>query len=164
MTKVLTYYPDVPQRVIEALEQRFYSKVNKHSGTFWEGSECWEWTAFIHPDGYGIFWFDGRMRGAHIYAHTIHTGKIPEGMTVDHKCRNRRCVNPAHLEVVTHTINVLRGDGPTAQNARKTHCKHGHEFTPENTYTSDGKRHCRTCCIARAARQREKARERALVG
>jgi len=144
--------------LMKTIRERFYSKVQLHSTTVYEGTPCWEWRAFINPDGYGIFWFDKRMRGAHIYAYREAIGPIPEGHTVDHLCRNRRCVNPLHLEAVPGVDNVLRGEGPTARNARKTHCNHGHEFTAENTYTSDGNRHCRTCCLARAAKQRADAR------
>lgn len=72
--------------------------------------------------------------------------KIPHGLVPDHLCRNRPCVNPWHIEIVTHRENTLRGTAPTAVNAAKTHCVHGHEFTPENTYVSpQGWRWCRAC-------------------
>jgi late competence protein required for DNA uptake (superfamily II DNA/RNA helicase) len=66
-------------------------------------------------------------------------------MQIDHLCRNRRCVNPDHLEVVTAQMNTLRGETLAAANAAKTQCDHGHEFTEENTYAYRGHRHCREC-------------------
>jgi hypothetical protein len=94
-----------------------------------------------------------RNQFAHRLAYELFVGPIPEGQTIDHLCRNRPCVNPGHLEVVDMRTNLLRGSSPTAQNARKTHCKHGHEFTPENTALKQGRyRICRTC---RARRNRE---------
>lgn len=76
----------------------------------------------------------------------MEVGPIPEGMDLDHTCRNRGCVNPEHLEPVTTQVNTLRGIGPTAENARKTHCKHGHPLEGDNLYVDpEGKRKCRAC-------------------
>ncbi|WP_396021799.1 HNH endonuclease signature motif containing protein [Bacillus cereus group sp. BfR-BA-01522] len=73
-------------------------------------------------------------------------GPIEEGMVIDHLCRNRKCVNPLHLEQVTQRINLLRGEGMSAENVKKTHCPQGHEYTEENTYISKaGSRYCRKC-------------------
>jgi len=124
-------------------EQRFWAKVRK-------GDICWNWTAAKMPAGYGLFGV-GRRRPeyAHRFSYELAFGPIPQGMVIDHLCRNTSCVNPDHLEVVTHRENSLRGNGSPALNARKTHCIHGHEFTPENTYRyPHGGRKCRTC-IAR---------------
>ena len=112
---------------------------------------CWNWSGSTNKDGYP------RMHRG--YAHRIlyehHVGPIPAGFTIDHRCENTHCVNPAHFEAVTQRTNILRGNGPAARNARKTHCIHGHEFTPENTHTrvSHGRtwRDCRTCARTRAA-------------
>ena len=84
--------------------------------------------------------------------------KISSSKQVDHLCKNRKCVNPDHLEVISGKENTLRGMGPTAINARRTHCVNGHEFTPENTYIrpDDGARDCRTCAREAKRRQREK--------
>lgn len=96
-----------------------------------------------------------RTAKVHRVVYEALVGPIPDGMVIDHLCRQPSCVNPAHLEPVTRRENVLRGLTLPAANARKTHCKHGHEFTPENTYLfPTGTRGCRTC--ARAAKQREK--------
>lgn len=97
----------------------------------------------------------------------LERGSIPKGLTLDHLCRNRACVNPVHLEPVTNRVNILRGIGITAQNARKTHCKHGHPFTVENTIYKHGGgwRICKICNRARfreySARRRAAQREAA---
>ena len=93
-------------------------------------SGCWEWTGCKIWNGYGRIHqiIDGKRKMilAHRAVYEILVGPIPEGLTLDHLCRNRSCVNPAHLEAITMRDNVLRGVGPTAINARKTHCINGH--------------------------------------
>jgi hypothetical protein len=85
-------------------------------------------------------------------------GSVGEGLELDHLCRNRSCVNPAHLEAISHKENILRGESFSSINAKRTHCKHGHEFTPENTYRWRGKmRTCRACNLNRVnARYRQR--------
>lgn len=108
--------------------------------------DCWEWLGWLDRYGYGGFWFRDRNDVAHRAAYELLVEPIPAGMEIDHLCRNRSCVNPDHLEVVTHGVNTLRGNSASAVNARRTHCPNGHEYTAENTYTSpQGKRRCRTC-------------------
>jgi len=134
---------------VKTIEERFWAKVEKRP------DGCWEWTGgTTGSTGYGQFWVKHRHQLAHRFSYTvIHGLEIPPGLTIDHLCRNRLCVNPAHLEPVTNRVNVLRGNGPAARNAKKTHCKRGHEFTPENTYRQRRKRGvvarlrrtCRTC-------------------
>jgi hypothetical protein len=132
------------------VEKRFWAKVDRRSD-----SECWLWLGALRS-GYGhvtITRDDGRRSWyAHRVAYEMAHGEIPAGMTIDHLCRNLRCVNPDHLEVVTRKENVLRGVGLSARNARKTECKRGHPFTPENTYVqpSNSSRRCRTCLRAYA--------------
>ena len=94
---------------------------------------CWLWTGTAFRLGYGSAWDGIRLRSAHRLIYEELRGKIPEGLGLDHKCRVRCCVNPDHLEAVTRRVNVLRGRGPTALNAVKTHCCRGHEFTAGNT-------------------------------
>mgnify|MGYP001009386135 CR=1 FL=1 len=104
--------------------------------------------------GYGRIKIDGVVHGAHRVMYTAFVGPIPGGLQIDHLCRNRACVNPAHLEAVTSSENKRRGSSPAAINARKTRCNHGHLYTPENTYvTKLGSRACRTCIRERHARK-----------
>lgn len=111
-------------------------------------TDCIEWEGHIDKDGYGRL---NNRTLAHRKAWEDANGPIPKGLVIDHLCRNRRCHNVNHLEVVTTKENVLRGVGPTAQNARKTHCYRGHPFTPENTAkTATG----RGCIICRRAKWR----------
>jgi hypothetical protein len=108
---------------------------------------CWNWTAGIDKDGYGKFYFDGDVSGkAHRFAYKHFVGPLVDGLTIDHKCRNRRCVNPDHLQQITGLHNTMIGEGPGPINLRKTHCPKGHEYSPENTYVDKrGYRYCRQC-------------------
>lgn len=128
-------------------EQRFWAKVNRTDS-------CWLWTGSL-SNGYGNCRFRGRTRGAHQVAYELRVGPVPDGLQLDHLCRVRACVNPAHLEAVTQQVNIFRGASPVAANAAKTHCANGHEFTPENTHhRAEGGRRCLTC--QRAAMRRFK--------
>ena len=113
---------------------------------------CWNWTASTQgpdPDHqYGQIRMGGRESKvglAHRVVYELVIGQIPAGLDLDHLCRNTRCVNPAHLEPVTHRENILRGIAPAAINARKTHCVAGHELALDNLIVRDGHRHCRAC-------------------
>jgi hypothetical protein len=114
-------------------------------------SGCIEWTAATDGTGYGKFQVEpghnGRLGQAHRWYYEHSVGPIPSSLHLDHLCRNRLCVNPEHLEPVTHQENILRGVGPTAANAQKTHCPAGHEYSGDNLYVtpSTGSRLCRAC-------------------
>lgn len=134
---------------IESLSERFWEKVDRSGGS----KACWVWLAAIKPDGYAAFWVSAarKTRSAHLVLYEATHGAVPSGLTLDHLCRNRACVNPAHLEVVTRGENVLRGIGPTAVNARKTHCPKNHPLQGENLYVDgNGKRSCLICRAATA--------------
>lgn len=109
---------------------------------------CWEWPGASNGSGYGrVSVGPGKAEYVHRHVYELIVGLIPPGLDLDHLCRNRSCGNPLHLDPVTRGENVRRSPiAPAAVNARKTHCKWGHEFTPENT-TRDarGRRGCRTC-------------------
>lgn len=122
-------------------------------------SGCWLWTGTLQPRGYANFALQGRTVLGHRFAYEMLRGEIPSGLQLDHLCRVRSCVNPDHLEPVTSAVNCRRGESRAAQNARKTHCIYGHEFSPANTYRHGGKRKCRTCAIAYALRSQHNVRQ-----
>lgn len=111
-------------------------------------SGCWIWLGSHNSHGYGQFHIRNRGIGAHCFSYEHYCGSIPQGMTIDHLCRVRSCVNPHHLRVVSNRQNVLSGIGLTAKNAIKTHCARGHEFDLLNTiYRRTGGRRCRACRV-----------------
>lgn len=125
--------------------------------------ECWLWKGQKTQDGYGRFSARGESVRAHRYTYELFVGKIPNGLVIDHLCRNRSCVNPLHLEPVTNRENLLRGDTIPARHAKVTHCPKGHEYTQENTYLNGGSRICRQCMRiqGRKYRQANPEKERA---
>lgn len=130
---------------------RFWAKVKPVK----DDSGCLLWTGATGGEGYGWLRVDGRAHAAHRLAYEHFVEEIPDGLTLDHLCRNRLCVNWSHVEPVTRGENVLRGTGFASANARKTHCPLGHEYTPENTYRErNGWRKCRTCTLERSRRRR----------
>lgn len=145
-------------------EELFWSRVEKTE-------TCWLWMGYKCKLGYGRTWVrrDGTYTRvlAHRWAYEQLRGPIPLDalgvpLPLDHLCRNPSCVNPDHLEAVAQRVNNLRGESPYAKNARKTHCKQGHEFTRENTYVNPnrGGRGCRICLreMKRAYKKRKRGR------
>lgn len=111
-------------------------------------SGCIEWVGRIDRYGYGQFGTGGRRGanvGAHRWSYEYHVGHIPDGFQIDHLCRNRKCVNPGHLEAVTPRVNVMRSMSPAAANAQKTHCIRGHLLSEDNVYASGHGRTCKKC-------------------
>lgn len=132
---------------------RFFAKVDEDPIT-----GCWNWTAFCDPKGYGRFQYGARdARLAYNVSYGLMVGEVPEGLELDHLCRNNRCVNPYHLELVTSAVNMQRRAG------LKTHCPSGHPYSPENSYrTPAGNTVCRTCRkrSQRVVKDRQKAARR----
>lgn len=114
--------------------------------------ECWHYAGTMQGDGYGIIYATLNHKPirqlAHRASYETFVGEIPEGLVIDHLCRVRCCINPEHLEPVTLRENTLRGDG-VLYNLRKTHCKFGHAFTPENTTAVPKGRQCKACAKIR---------------
>lgn len=122
--------------------ERFMSKVEKSC------DGCWNWRGSIAPNGYGKFSIEkNRIRktfNAHRFSYQYFKGEIPHGLTIDHLCRNRGCVNPDHLEVLTLKENLLRGSGVGGRNAKKTHCSKGHTlvYSPYPSHQIKKRRYC----------------------
>jgi hypothetical protein len=129
-------------------EDGFWSRVDKSGGP----DACWPWLGAVNAKGYGRRHLRGRLTLAHRAAHLFSKGEIPEGFTVDHLCRNRRCQNPLHLEAVPHRVNLLRGNTITAKSAATVACPRGHAYDVSNTAHRSGHRVCKTCDRARSAR------------
>ena len=139
-----------PKRVFKVRRltpiERFFKHVDKTEG-------CWVWKGSKWKD-YGCFRIDGKSVKAHRFAYESLVGPIPEGMQLDHLCRNRSCIRPDHLEPVTNLENTLRGENFIARHIAKTHCAHGHSLSGDNLrieIVNGGKRRvCRTCNRERA--------------
>ena len=143
-------------RKVRSLSERFWEKVSPGPG-------CWEWTGYVTPQGYGTL-FGGpsvaRPLLAHRVSYELARGPIPSGRELDHLCRNRRCVNPAHLEPVTALVNWERGESPSLANRAKDRCPRGHRYTTDNTWrNAKGHRWCRHCARIKALRRYRFQRE-----
>jgi len=120
-------------------------------------SGCWLWLGNLHRMGYGRLKEGKRVISAHRFAYEYYRGTIPNGLVIDHLCRLPSCVNPWHMEVVTNTVNILRGESFSARNVRQNHCIHGHLLAGENLQiVVRGTRRWRKCkaCEQRRSKQR----------
>lgn len=136
-------------------QSRFWSRVEKG-----EPNECWNWTGYTVGAGYGVMRVHGKQYLVHRLSYVLHGGTIPSGDTVDHLCFNKVCVNPAHLDTCSLRENQRRAWAIqywTHYNTKKTHCKRGHEFTPENTRELKGGRRCCRTCVNERQRARRKS-------
>lgn len=132
-------------------EERLWERVDKVSGE----AGCWLWTGALNADGYGAVGRDNKVLRVHRVTYELLVGPIPDGMQLDHLCRNRACCNPKHLEPVTNKENWLRGQHHTAVMLRENKCGRGHEMTEENTYHRRTGRMCRACVLLKSAENRK---------
>lgn len=142
---------EMTQIIDEVRASRFLGKFDRPAGG------CWIWTAGRNRDGYGCFCIgNSRNRLAHRLSYEFFIGPIPDGLCLDHLCRNRGCVNPEHLEPVTHLENMRRSPLDFGVYWRsKTHCSQGHPFDDENTGYSrshPSRRYCKACKRERSLR------------
>lgn len=122
---------------------------------------CWLWLAASDSHGYGCFRVSTAvLTKAHRWSWEQLNGPVPEGLELDHLCRTPACVNPAHLEAVTHAENMRRSVTPAAANAVKTHCVRGHELTADNVYHPPKRPHQRHCKACKREDDRRYYRER----
>lgn len=118
-------------------------------------SGCWLWTAHVSEQGYARMMVDRRAKSAHRFSYEQFVGPIPSGLTIDHRCRVRCCVNPNHLEAVSFRENIDRAI------ATRTHCKRGHPYTPENVISTPKiNRVCRQCTLVSTRRAKKAYRQR----
>jgi hypothetical protein len=151
-------------------DQRLLAKIDQRGE-----DECWPWLAAKHASGHGVFRDPNRKaEHAHVSVYRYFVGEVPEGMELDHACHtrdvsceggpmcpHRACVNPAHQEPVTKKENLRRGQSPPAINARKTHCIHDHELSPDNLMPSRlPDRQCKVCHYEREKRYAANRRAR----
>ena len=120
------------------MSNRFWEKVDK--------GVCWQWQGSLRS-GYGLFWSNGQAVSAHRFAYEEQYGEIPLGLELDHLCRNKPCVNPNHLEPVTHAINMSRA---YVKRNLTTYCKRGHPMEDAYIRKDNGKRQCQSCIKLRS--------------
>lgn len=154
----------VRAKSVRPLIERLLSRVNQ-DGPLSEArpdlGPCWVWMRKLHHGGYAHAPdAEGRTAQVHRLVYRELVGPIPDGLQLDHLCRVRHCCRPSHLEPVTQAVNLLRGEGVCAKNARKTHCKRGHPFDVVNTIITKNGRTCRTCINAYHQQYRDEKRRK----
>lgn len=137
---------------MRTIEQRFFAKVIKTP-------KCWAWIGAKGSNGYGQMQMGPRKQQAHRIAYELFVGPIPEGLTIDHICRFKDCVNPSHLRTMTMLENVMDG----CVNAKKDHCPQGHKYDEANTIHYRTFRYCRECKRAKDKAHHLKYRDRILA-
>lgn len=137
--------------VEDMLSKRFWNKISTDNNT-----GCWDWSGYIHESGYGGVCWRGKNRKAHRVFYEVLVGNLPKfipgGLVLDHLCRNRKCCNPMHLELITHKENLNRGivaEVTRQRHRARTHCKYGHHLDEENTYNYKHRRICKKCALRR---------------
>jgi len=122
-------------------------------------TKCWNWTGTLRPDGYGLIYLAElkKQLRVHRVVYELLVKKIESGLVIDHLCRNRKCVNPNHLEQVSIKTNTLRGISPVVQKKNQTHCKYGHELLGENLYIHPKRntRNCKKCSNSKSQMRRD---------
>jgi hypothetical protein len=147
--------PRWPSIVLTPAIEKFVSRFEVSEEHMWNNSACWIWTAGTTCNGYqkyASFRADGKMIRGHVFSYRYFVGEIPQGLELDHLCRNTLCVNPDHLEAVTHSVNIKRGLTPIRARERaalRTHCPSGHPYDEVNTYWWNGTRYCKICLKTR---------------
>ena len=124
------------------LLSRFLDKVSPEPNT-----GCWLWHGSCDGKGYGRIAYEGRSFPAHRASHILFKGPIPNGLQIDHLCRQPGCVNPEHIEAVTARVNNMRGDSVAVKASKATHCPQGHPYSGDNLgrRTTRNERFCKTC-------------------
>lgn len=133
-----------PSDIPDDVKARFWAKADVRGP-----NECWLWPRGGPRSRYGKFGFNGDSFCAHRVAYELAVGPIPDGLTIDHLCRETFCVNPQHLEAVTQQENNRRSTGFCGTNIQKTHCPYGHPYSTYKSGRSAGHRYCRTCLESR---------------
>lgn len=138
------------------------AQISRAANRFWKyvdissPKDCWNWIGSLNGQGYGQIHVGSTQNGtdttmkAHRFMWLMLERALPHGITntIDHLCGNTRCVKPSHLRIITRRENILRGTAPSAEYARRTHCKNGHPLTPENVYYRKDPKHTGRCCKA----------------
>lgn len=148
---------------MKSFEDRFRAKYVLRDSEIFPNDPCWHWIG-AKGRGYGVISRNGKSGVAHRIWYELKVAKVPEGLELDHVCKNSFCVNPAHLEPVTHSENCKRGrhaEVCKARGAAVTHCPQGHEYAGDNLYVKpNGRRECKTCVRASGARYRERLKQK----